>query len=217
MLSSLPFKAMLSTHRLCAWTGLLLLGLGACSSSLQPRTDQPIPFEKYRDLGAVVDASRGFPVAFMALTTDKPQQVEVSMGLGSVTVQTAQWMVDLARSMNMAMAKVALYDDRFTPTSQQIFHNELDSGDLVYDFKPAADWKPAAARVARLALRSLEAHSQSDGVLFQIQVQVDLPGFTHIYTCERTAPSNWDRDAFSCAGEKILGDPLLWKAATFVP
>lgn len=194
----------------------LALTSGACASVSQPRTGSPIAFERFQELGAVTDASRGFPVAFHASPLDKPQEITVDSGLGGTTVRTSQWLTDLARSMNMAMARVGLFDERFKPVSQVLFHYETDSGDTIYDFKDTS--LPATgARVAKLSMREMKTRSESDGTNVQIQVQVDMPGFTHVYACEKVAASAWDREAFTCIGEKILGDSVFWKAATFVP
>ncbi len=193
------------------------LAAQACGAASQPRYGTPIAQERFRELGAVTDASRAFPVAFLATPGDKPQTVDVDAGLGGTKVATAQWMTELARTMNTAMAKIGLFDDRFQPIAQELFRYEVDAGDIIYGWKQPAGFTTGTARVARLQLRDLKAHSDSDGVTALIHVQVDMTGFTKVYQCEKTATSLWDREVFTCVGEKILGDPKFWQAATFVP
>jgi hypothetical protein len=205
------------TGRVVGLALALAVSLSACGTASQPRYGTPMDQKRFQDLGAVTDASRAFPVAFMATPRDQPEFVEVDAGLGGTKVATAQWLTELARVMNTSMAKIGLFDDRFQPIAQELFRYEVESGDMVYGWKQPEGFTTGSARLARLHLRDLKAHSDSDGVTALIHVQVDMTGFTKIYECEKTSASLWDREVFACVGEKILGDPKLWQAATFVP
>ena len=164
------------------------------------------------------DASRGFPVAFYVNPGAEPQTVEVDAGLGTTRVHAAQWLADLARVMNVALAQVSRFDERFLPWSQQVYAHDIEDGDRVYKWRePAGGIDVGKARVARMRLIELKsAGSTSEGQTAQIVVEVAVGDSVRMYACEKSSPK-WELEAFTCAGEKILGDPKFWQAVALTP
>ncbi len=202
---------------LCA---IFLLALAtACGSVMQPRVNDDLGFNAAVLTGATVDASRGFPIAFYANPGQDPEIVELEHGIGTTRVAGAQWVTELARQLDRAIAKVSLYDDRFSTVAQQVFAYDVSNGDLSYAWREPADGLPTNGihvRIARLRLDSFKTTSTGEGVHVAASVELKLGDFRQIYACER-AGERWDRAVFACLGEKILGDSALWKAAQATP
>ena len=202
----------------CSVLGFLALASG-CSSVMQPRVTDDLGFNTAVLHGATVDASRGFPIAFYANPGQDPEFVEVDHAIGNTKVAGALWVTELARQLDRAIAKVSLYDERFSSIAQQVFAYEVSNGDLTYPWREPADGLPATGihvRVARLRLDSFKTASTGEGVHVTASVELKLGDFKQIYSCER-AGERWDRAVFACLGEKILGDSSLWKAASTMP
>jgi hypothetical protein len=194
-----------------------LLLLGGCGTTLRPRTSDPIPVEKFLGVAAMQDASRGFPVGFYAHPGGPPETVDVNVGVGGAELYVAQWLTDLARAMNVALAKVTRFDERFKPIAQQVFLSEISNGDVTYAYRaPEGGPDFATARVAVLRFVDFRTTSAADGVVAEIAVQVDLGAFHKAYGCEARGAS-WDLKAFTCIGERILDDGAFWSAARAIP
>lgn len=195
------------------WGATCLLGLG-CATTSSPRVGDPIPVERLTETGAMVDASRGYPVAFYANPADQPEVLELDLGLGGTHLQARDWALDLARSLNLVVAKVSLFDERFKAFTPQIFAHDVDNGDRQYKWRePEGGVDFQNTRVARLKLKSFKAAGVTGGVETRSVVEVSIGGFSRAYGCEKLSASSWDVEAFTCLAEKILGDPEFWKAA----
>ncbi len=190
-----------------------------CGAALQPRDTDDLRFNAVVLKGAAADASRGFPIAFYANPGQDPEFVELDHGIGTTRVAGAQWVTELARQMDKAIAKVSLYDERFSAIAQQVFAYDVVNGDLSYSWREPAGGLPTTGihvRLARLRLDSFKTLSTSEGVQINASVELKLGDFKQVYSCER-AGERWDREIFACLGEKILGDSALWKAAQLLP
>ena len=189
----------------------------ACGGASMPRIADPLPVQQFQDVGAMADASRGFPAAFYANPGNSPEVIELPAG---GRIHGAQWMVELARTMNVALSKATLFDDRFKPLAQQVFNYDVDNGDVVYAWRePAAGPDFGGARVVTLKLKDFKTVSSlGEGITGQATVEVNIlgSGFTKYYACEKTG-QKWDRDTFTCVGERILGDPSFWKGVASAP
>ncbi len=190
-----------------------------CASVLQPRVNDDLGLNAAVLHGAVVDASRGFPIAFYANPGQDPEMVELEHTIGTTKVAGALWVTELARQLDRAIAKVSLYDERFSPVAQQVFAYDVSNGDLIYAWREPADGLPTSGihvRVARLRLDSFKTTSTGEGVHVTASVELKLGDYRQVYTCER-AGERWDREVFACLGEQILGDAALWHAAQAMP
>lgn len=193
-----------------ALLGLFVVGLSACATPAQPRTSHPVPFEQFVEIGAVIDASRAFPVAFYADPAAKPRIVDVE----GQDLHASDWLTHLAKRMNQALAKVSLYDARFMPIAQTIFREELHAGRYTYPYEHAAQDLQKTRVPARIAaLRFVSANrvrvAADSGV--KVVVELRLADLTRLYSFESTG-SNWDLDCFTGIARKILGDVRFWEA-----
>ena len=186
--------------------------IAGCAVSSLPRTETPLPIQKFTEAPAMTDASRGFPLVFYANPAGDPEIVTLDTGMGSTRLYAAQWLTELARSLNMALAKVTLFDERFKVLSQQVFEYDLKNGDIIYSYRePQGGPDFGRLRVAKLRLKELKTATNEEGVSASITLEVSLrSGFVKYYACE-AAGQHWDRDVFACAGERILNDPMFWK------
>lgn len=201
------------TIALFLWS-LLLLTCG-CASLVQPRVNDDLKLNSVAGTGATHDASRGFPIAFYSNPGQDPEEVTVDHGLGPTRVRVAQWVTELARQLNIAIAKVSLFDQRFSAVSQQVYAYEVSDGDLSFAWREPVEGIPLSGerpRIAKLRLNGMTTASTSEGVVATASVEVNLGGFRKVYACER-AGERWDRAVFGCLGEQILSDTLLWQAA----
>lgn len=200
--------------RISCTFALLFLSTGCAVSSL-PRTETPLPIQKFAEVPAMADASRGYPLVFYANPGDDPEFLNLDTGMGTTRVFGAQWMTELARSLNMALARVTLYDERFKPVSPQVFEYDIQNGDIIYHYRePPGGADFGRVRIARLKLKEITTASSEEGVTARITVEVSLKsGFIKFYACE-AAGEHWDRGIFACAGEKILADPMFWKGVS---
>ncbi|MSP93129.1 MAG: hypothetical protein EXR79_15235 [Myxococcales bacterium] len=207
----MPIRRPLATVPMAA------LLIAACGGASMPRIADPLPVQQFQDVGAMADASRGFPVAFYANPGDQPDVIELPAG---GCIHGSQWMVELARTMNVALAKATLFDERFKPLAQQVFNYEVDNGDVSYAWRePASGPDFGGARVVTLKLNNFKTFSSlGEGITGQATVEVNIRGggFTKYYACEKTG-ARWDRDTFTCVGERILGDPGFWKGVASAP
>jgi hypothetical protein len=199
-------------------TALLMLATG-CASTMMPRVNDDLELNKAVLHGATVDATRGFPIAFYANPAQDPEYVELDHALGATRIAGAQWVTELARQMDNAIAKVSLFDQRFSPISQQVFAYDVSNGDLSFAWREPADGLPTAGihiRIAHMRLDSFKTSATAEGVHVMASIEVKLGDYREVYTCER-AGDRWERAVFACLGEKILGDAKLWKAAQSLP
>ena len=195
-------------------TGALALSV-ACGSVVQPRVNDDLALNAAASRGATHDASRGFPIAFYANPGQDPEDVEVNHGLGPTRVRVAQWVTELARQLNIAIARVSLFDQRFSAVSQQVYAYDVSDGDLSFAWREPKEGLQLSGerpRIAKLRLNGLRTTSTSEGVVVVASVELQLGTYRKIYDCEK-AGERWDRTVFGCLGEQILSDPLLWKAA----
>lgn len=208
----------IKTMRLLLLSLLSVVGLG-CGSVMQPRVNDDLGLNNAVLHGATVDASRGFPLAFYANPGQDPEFVDLDHGFGNTRVAGAAWVTELARQLDNAIAKVSLYDQRFSALAQQVFASEVSNGDLSYAWhEPAEGLQTLGSnvRIARLRLDSFKTQSTGEGIHVTASVELKLGDFKQTYTCER-AGERWDRAVFACLGEKILSDARLWKAAAAMP
>jgi len=189
-----------------------LVWVSGCAVASLPRTETPLPIQKFTEAPAMADASRGFPLVFYANPAGDPEILALDTGMGTTNVHASQWLTELARSLNVALAKVTLFDERFKALSQQVFEYELNNGDIVYSYREPKNGPDfGTLRVARLRLKELKTSTNEEGVSAMITIEVSLPsGFIKFYACE-AAGKQWVRDVFACAGEKILNDTMFWK------
>lgn len=198
--------------------GAMTLATG-CGAAMQPRDTDDLRLHPAVLHGAPVDASRGFPIAFYANPGQDPEYLDLDHGIGGVRFAGAQWVTELARQLDKAIAKVSLYDERFSPIAQQVFAYDVSNGDLTYSWREPPAGLPTNGihvRLARLRLDTFKTSSTSEGVHVSASVELKLGDFKAVYSCER-AGERWDREIFTCLGEKILGDSAMWKAAQTLP
>jgi len=204
---------------LCALVAVVGLSSG-CATTLQPRTSAELQYKSYKKLGAVIDASRAFPIAFYANAQQQPLTLEVPFGMPSATLAAAQWTTHLAKMMNQALHEVGLYDRRFAAFAHQVFHNNLASGDYVYDFKNAdklmPDIRVSGTRLVKLKLLSAKPVREGADEVVQVTVEATIAGLQRLYQATAQG-SNWDRKVFDAIAKKILSDPGFWKVVVTVP
>jgi hypothetical protein len=188
-------------------------------ASSQPRLATTLADEIFgAQTGAAADASRAYPVAVLASPAEEPLTIDVETGMSGTRVQVAQWLTELAVAMNRAIKRFTLFDDRAVPVTRLLFHSEVSSGDIRYDWTPAAAPLPEVpARLAWMKVLKLTARSTSEGVEANLVVQVTMSGFAQGYACQVTSPGHWERAVFACIGQKILGDKRFWDGAASVP
>ena len=197
--------------------GVALLALQACATSLAPQAVPGIPLEAISRQGAMADASRAWRLGFYADPAGQPQILPVDTGLGGTEVLAAQWTTDLARVMNIVVGRAELLDERFKERAVDVFSHEISNGDLIYKWRaPATGADFGKARVATLRLIKLSAGASSDGVRAQGVLEVTLPGFVHLYSCEVIEQRNWMPALMGCLGGKVVGDPHFWQGAAKV-
>ena len=191
----------------------LLLSAG-CGGALLPRTSAPLPWMAWADSGAMVDASRGHPVAFWADPSREPTEVEV----GGATLHPAQWLTHLALRMNEAAGQRTLFDTRFEAIGPTLFKWELASGRYRYTYKakPEATADLIARSHARaFELRFASAHVVKIGSETGVHILIDVigGGTKRSYAADSTKVSGWDVDCMDILARRILGDASFWEAA----
>ena len=199
---------------------LLSMSFAGCASTLRPRTSAELQYKDYKSLGAVHDASRAYPIAFYADPTQDPQVVQVPFGLPAGKVLAAQWITHLAAKMNQALHEVGLYDRRFASFAHRVFHNNLSSGDYIYDFKGDAqvdkDIKLSGARIVKLRLKSMTVATAGSEQTVRLVVEATVGGLPRLYQANSNG-ANWDQQCFDRVARKILGDPGFWKVVAQAP
>ena len=191
-----------------------------CATTLRPRTSAELPYKEYKKLGAVTDASRAFPIAFYADPTQDPVELDVPYVLPAGHVLAAQWMTHLAARMNQALHEVGLYDRRFAAFAHQVFHNDLASGDYIYNFKGDGavkrDIEVSGARLVKLRLKSMKPVTSGSMQIVRLVVELKMGNLQRMYQAESNA-ADWDRACFDGIARKILGDPKFWKGVSQTP
>ena len=199
---------------LCLVLIAAVLASMGCASTMQPRTSAELQYKDYKKLGAVVDASRAYPLAFYAEHSQKPAVVAVDFGLGGAQLQAGQWLAHLAARMNQALLEVGLFDARFRAFSQQVFHNAVHAGDYVYDFKDfnglKRDIELSGARLVKIRLVSAVPATVGAVRVARVTVELMLGGLARMYRAD-SAKADWDADCFAQIGRQILADPGFWK------
>lgn len=203
--------------RACA-TFVVLIALFAtsgCGGSAQPRTNRPLPWQEFAKIGSVVDASRGFPVAFYADPGAEPRTVDVD----GTTLYASDWLTHLAKRMNQALAKVSLYDTRFMVVAQKMFTDEIVNGAYTYPYRGASKEMQASALHARIAVLQFASAAPTRIVAesgVRVVVKLKLHSMTRLYVHEATG-AHWDHECFARIAEKILGDADFWRAVQAAP
>lgn len=208
---------MVAMRILLLLTAIALLGT-ACGTTLAPQVARGIDTEKMSSQGAMADASRAYRVAFYADPGLQPEVIDVSVGLGGTKVLASQWTTELARQLNRVIAKVGLYDERFQEFGVEIFNHDIEQGDIVYKWRPPAGGpKFGRTRVATLRLTELKTGTGGDGITADAVLEVSMHTWVHLYACEVVAQEDWMAKTMACLGEKVLGDPSLYKALEAAP
>ncbi len=187
----------------------------ACAPRAQPRTSHPLKWQEYSKLGGVVDASRGFPLAFYADPGAEPRIVDVD----GTDLYAADWMTHLAKRMNQALAKVSLYDSRFMPVAQKLFSDKLINGAYTYPYRGAGKEMQTSALHARIAVLKFQSVAPVTVVAesgYKVVVEVKMFSMTRLYVHESTG-SHWDKTCFEAIGRKILSDSAFWRAVQAAP
>ncbi|MCO4763200.1 MAG: hypothetical protein KC502_16905 [Myxococcales bacterium] len=181
---------------------------------MTPRTSDQLPTKNWIELGAMIDASRGHPVAFWSDPGREPQEVDV----GSGTFHPAQWLTHLALRMNEAIAKRTLFDSRLAAVGPKLFKWELRAGRYHYSYKAkrakTLDMiRRSHARAVELQFKS--AHEIKMGSDTGVRLLVEAHMGTHVrsYAVDSTSASNWDVDCMNQLARRILGDADFWAAA----
>ncbi len=207
--------------RLCTaalLVGVVAAGVQACAVTAIPKVDDTVPAEAFTDHGAVIDASRAYPIAFYADPSAEPAFAEAATGMQTLRIPGPQWLAHLALKLNESVARVGLYDLRFSLHARDVFATEAEAGRVRYTYRAQKD-DPARfhpARVAVLTIQSIEGKSVSDGVELTLSVQVDMVGFTHVYV-HREVVGTSPRDVFIGLGKKLVSDPAFWRAVAAAP
>ena len=195
--------------------GLTVVVIAACSTPAQPRTSHPVPFREFKEIGAVVDASRGFPVAFFAVPGRAPEIVDVD----GQQLYAADWTVHIAKRMNQALALVGLYDMRFMQSGQLIFRDELSTGRYSYPYRSkdmAREMSLMPARLAELRFVSAKPVAVGGEAGVQLVLEVSLFSRKHLYSFEAIG-GHWDVECFVGIARKVLSDAKFWRAVKTSP
>lgn len=191
------------------------VALSGCGGSAQPRTSRPVPWQEFAKIGGVVDASRGFPVAFYADPGAEPRTANVD----GTTLYVGDWLTHMAKRMNQALAKVSLYDTRFMAVAQKLFTDEIVNGAYTYPYRGASKEMQASALHARIASLQFESATRVSIVAesgVRVVVKLKLFSMTRLYVHEATGP-HWDHECFTRIAEKILSDGDFWRAVQTAP
>ncbi len=185
-----------------------------CGGALLPRTSAPLPWKVWAESGAMVDASRGYPVAFWSDPSREPAEVQVA----GATLHPAQWLTHLALRMNEAIGQKTLFDTRFAAIGPTLFKWELASGRYRYTYK--AKPEVTADLIARSHARAFELRFGSANVVkigsetgVRILVDVIGRGIKRSYAADSTKASGWDVDCMDILARRVLGDASFWEAA----
>ena len=205
-----------SRRALVVWLGAVIAQ--GCAMTVMPKVDDVVPSELFTDHGAVVDASRAYPVAFYANPAAQPEFFEAATGMQTMRIPGPQWLAHLALKLNEGIARVGLYDLRFSANARDVFATEAAAGYLRYTYQAQKDdpQRFAPARVAVLSTQSIESKSVSEGVELTLSVQVELAGFARTYV-HREVVGTSPRGAFVGLGTKIVSDPEFWRAVAAAP
>jgi len=199
---------------LLAFVAAATLLASGCASTMQPRTSAELPYKKYKALGAVVDASRAYPIAFYAEHNQKPVEVIVEYGFPKGRLLAGQWTAHLAARMNQALHEVGLFDRRFSAFAHRVFHNRLSAGNYVYDHKDfnamKRDIELSRSRLAKLRLVSAKPATTGSMRVARVTVEVTMGGLQRMYQAD-SGRADWDAHCFDQIARKILGDPGFWK------
>ncbi len=187
----------------------------ACAPRAQPRTSHPLKWKEFAQIGGMIDASRGFPLAFYADPGAEPIVTDVD----GTDLYAADWTTHMAKRMNQALAKVSLYDSRFMPVAQKLFSDKLVNGAYTYPYRGAGKELQTSALHARIAV--LKFHSAKPVTIaaergIRVVVQLKMFSMTHLYAHEATG-SHWDQKCFEEIARKILSDGKFWRAVQAAP
>lgn len=186
-----------------------------CGGSAQPRTNRPVAWQDFTTTGGMLDASRGFPLAFYADPGAEPRMVEVD----GTTLYAGDWMTHIAKRMNQALAKVSLYDTRFMTVAQKLFTDKIVNGAYTYPYRGASKEMQASALHARIVMLQFESAKPvkivaESGV--RVVVKLKLFSMTRLYMHEATG-AHWDHECFTHIAQKILSDGDFWRAVQAAP
>jgi hypothetical protein len=210
-------------HRVAATSLAVVMIMGSlsgCAGTLQPRTSAELPYKDYKKLGAVIDASRAYPMAFYADPTQKPLEIEVAYGLPASKVLASQWLTHLAARMNQALHEVGLYDRRFAAFAHRVFENRLSSGYHIYTFEGderlIQDVELSGARLVKLRVKSFVSATAGSEQVARLTVEVTSAGLQRLYQADSNG-AKWDRACFDGIARKILSDSAFWKVISQSP
>jgi len=208
----MPFPC--RVHRIALILALFAI-LAACGPRAQPRTSHPVKWREFTAIGGMVDASRGFPLAFYADPAAKPRIVDVD----GTELYASDWMTHIAKRMNQALAKVSLYDTRFMPVAQKLFSDKLINGAYTYPYRGASKEMQTSALHARIAVLKFQSAAPVTIVAesgYKVVVELKMFSMTRLYMHEATG-SHWDKTCFEEIARKILSDGRFWKAVKAAP
>ncbi len=182
-----------------------------CGRTLQPRTSSAVDVKTWGQ-GAIVDASRAYPVAFWADPCVNPPAVEV----GGDSLLVSHWLPYLAKRMNDVAVATGVFDQRLSSSEagKSVLSNEISNGYYVYRCIPESTAKVGreAVRIVRLVLESATPTriAADSGVLVRIGVIVGAKRFSYQ---SQAAGVHWDVEIFQELGRLVMSDPAFWAAA----
>ncbi len=197
-------------RRTVAAIALIAAVAGGCGRTLQPRTSSSIEVKTWGE-GAMIDASRAFPVAFWADPCVAPPAVDV----GGDSLLVSHWLPYLAKRMNDVAASGGLYDQRLSSSEagKSVLKSEISNGYYVYRCLPES-----TARVGREAVRIVKLELESAtptrigadaGVVVRLAV---IAGASRLSYQAQAAGIHWDIEVFQELGRKVMSDPAFWAA-----
>jgi hypothetical protein len=196
------------TIALLTLTIAVALTISGCGRALTPRTSAPLDTTEWNQ-GALIDASRAYPVAFWADACKEPEGRVVA----SDNLLTGQWLAHFSRALNEAVARAGLYDTRFGEIHSSVLGGELVAGEFVYKCNPdsVALVRRSATRIVQITLKSADRVVVVSDRAVVVVVEVHVGKQTLQYQAH-SIRSGWDAEVFSQLGRSILGDPGFWQA-----
>jgi hypothetical protein len=193
--------------------GVSALAIAGCGRTLQPRTNSNFDTKDW-NVGAVVDASQAFPIAFWADACAAPQEVE----LAGDTLRVDQWLPHLARRLNEAVVTTGLYDTRFAAIGAEVQKPTLDAGRITYACVPKSreKFEREAVRVARIEYVGGKTERIVSDLGASIRIAVVFGSMRRQYEARATG-LNWHEQVLSELGRQVLSDPEFWAGVKKAP
>ncbi len=186
--------------------------LCGCAGMAGPRVDTPLDAARLEATPAFQDASRAWPIAFLA-APDTQGRFELTVDGQSHVLLVSDWVHQLAATLNRTLETRALYDRRAAVVTRKALQREVIDGRVHTGITDRSrhdrEVRLSAAHIVWLSVDRIENVADGGKMALRITLRALGQGVDRRYRVITTG-AHFDRAAFQQLGETMLGDGGFW-------